>query len=134
MLRLFNTLSRKLEEFQPLRENVVRMYSCGPTVHDYAHVGNFRTFMFVDVLRRYLKYKGYKVEHVMNITDIDDRIIKKSAERGLSLNDFTKEYIEIFLKDFDAIGGERPERMTQATEHIKAVSYTHLTLPTNREV
>jgi len=74
------------------------MYNCGPTVHDYAHVGNFRTFLFADLLRRYLKYKGYKVEHVMNITDIDDRIIKKSNERGVPLREYTQEYTKIFSK------------------------------------
>jgi cysteinyl-tRNA synthetase len=118
MLRLFNTLTRQLEEFHPLKDNIVRMYACGPTVHDYAHIGNFRTFLFADVLRRYLKYRGYQVEHVMNITDIDDRIIKKSNERGLSLSDYTAQYVKIFLEDFDAIGGERPEQIARATEHI----------------
>ena len=82
MLKLQNTLSGQLEEFRPLKGNLVRMYACGPTVYNYVHIGNFRTFVFVDLLRRYLLYLGYEVLHVMNITDIDDRIIKKSVEAG----------------------------------------------------
>jgi cysteinyl-tRNA synthetase len=118
MLRFFNTLTRHLEEFHPLIENQVRMYNCGPTVYDYAHIGNFRTFMFVDVLRRYLKYKGYTVEHVMNITDIDDKTIQRAQERGVSLQEFTVEYTRYFLEDFACLGGERPEKIVLATEHI----------------
>jgi cysteinyl-tRNA synthetase len=119
MLKFFNTLSGQLEEFRPLREGEVRLYVCGPTVWDYAHIGNFRTMAaFGDVLRRYLKYKGYQLTHVMNITDVEDRIIKFSRERGLSIDEYTARYIEAFLEDFDALGAERPELTPQATRHI----------------
>ena len=77
MLRFFNTLSRQVEEFQPLEDKKVRMYMCGPTVWNFAHIGNFRTFIFGDILRRYLKFKGYELTHVFNLTDVDDRIINK---------------------------------------------------------
>ncbi|HST53088.1 MAG TPA: cysteine--tRNA ligase [Pyrinomonadaceae bacterium] len=119
MLKFFNTLSGQLEEFRPLREGEVRMYICGPTVWNYAHIGNFRTMAaFGDVLRRYLKYKGFQVKHVMNITDVEDRIIKFSRERGLSIDEYTSKYIEAFLEDFDALGAERPELTPQAARHI----------------
>jgi cysteinyl-tRNA synthetase len=118
MLKLFNTLSRQQEEFQPQESNFVKMYNCGPTVYDFAHIGNFRTFLFVDVLRRYLKYKGYQLLHVMNITDIDDKTIKRANERGLSLQEHTKEFTNKFLEDFDTLGAERPEKIVVATEHI----------------
>ncbi|MBX3283524.1 MAG: cysteine--tRNA ligase [Acidobacteria bacterium] len=119
MLRLFNTLSRQLEEFEPIEEGRVRMYICGPTVWNFAHIGNFRTFIFGDVLRRYLKFKGYELTHVFNLTDIDDRIINESAARGISIDEFTAPYITYFWEDFDALGNERPEVTPRATEHIK---------------
>ncbi|PYS79236.1 MAG: cysteine--tRNA ligase [Acidobacteria bacterium] len=119
MLKFFNTLSGQLEEFRPLREGEVRLYICGPTVWDYAHIGNFRTMAaFGDVLRRYLKYKGYHVTHVMNITDVEDRIIKFSREQGKTIDEYTAKYIQAFLEDFDALGAERPEVTPQATRHI----------------
>src|SRR5678809_1623711 len=88
-LRLYNTLSGKIEEFHPLRDNEVRMYACGPTVYDYGHIGNFRTFVAVDLLRRFLRQSGYKVHHVMNITDVDDKIIRNSARDGVSVRQYT---------------------------------------------
>jgi cysteinyl-tRNA synthetase len=118
MLRFFNTLTRKVEEFQPLEDGKVRMYICGPTVWNFAHIGNFRTFVFGDILRRYLKFKGLDVTHVMNLTDIDDRIINEAAARNISINEFTEPYAQYFLEDFDALGNERPEIMPRATEHI----------------
>jgi cysteinyl-tRNA synthetase len=78
-LHLYNTLSGKVEDFRPLEDNEVRMYSCGPTVYDYGHIGNFRTFVAVDILRRFLRQSGYKIRHVMNITDVDDKIIRNST-------------------------------------------------------
>ncbi len=119
MLKVYNTLTRSLDEFQPMEAGRVKMYACGPTVHDYAHIGNFRTFVFVDLLRRYLKFKGYVVEHVMNITDIDDKTIRKSNERGVSLKDYTAEYTNYFLEDLYSLGVEKPERIVIATEHIQ---------------
>jgi cysteinyl-tRNA synthetase len=119
MLKFFNTLSGQLEEFRPLVEGEVRLYICGPTVWDYAHIGNFRTMAaFGDVLRRYLKYRGFRVKHVMNITDIEDRIIKFSRERGLTIDEYTSKYTEAFLEDFDSLGAERPEETPRATRHI----------------
>jgi cysteinyl-tRNA synthetase len=88
-MRLFNTAGSKLEEFVPLHQGKVGMYCCGPTVHDRAHIGNFRTFLFEDILYRYLKYKGYDVNYVMNITDVDDKTILKSRKQKLSLTDYT---------------------------------------------
>jgi cysteinyl-tRNA synthetase len=119
MLKLFNTLSGQLEEFRPLREGAVGIYFCGPTVWDFAHIGNFRSLgVFGDTLRRYLKYRGYEVTHVMNITDVEDRIIKFSKERGLSIDDYTAKYIEALWEDFDALGCERPDIAPRATRHI----------------
>lgn len=118
MLRFYNTLSASVEEFHPLENNKVRMYVCGPTVHDFAHIGNFRTFLFADLLRRYLKYKGYDVQHVMNITDVDDKIIQKAAAAQKTLRDYTDIYTQYFLEDFDALGAERPEQILRATDHI----------------
>ena len=118
MLRFFNTLTRRVEEFQPLEEGKVRMYICGPTVWNFAHIGNFRTFIFGDVLRRYLKFKGYEVTHVFNLTDIDDRIINEAAAKGVTIDEFTAPYIEAFWEDFDALGMERPEVTPRATHHI----------------
>ena len=118
MLKFRNTLSGKVEEFQPLREGEVRFYYCGPTVWDYGHIGNFRSAIAADVVRRYLKFKGFKVTHVMNITDVEDRIIAKSQEAGLSIDDYTAKYIDALWEDFDALGCERPEIIPRATRHI----------------
>ncbi len=118
MLRIHNTLSGQLEEFRPMVEGEVRFYYCGPTVWDYGHIGNFRSVIATDILRRYLKFKGYKVAHVMNITDVDDRIIAKSREAGLSLDEYTAKYIDAFWEDFEALGCERPEVVPRATRHI----------------
>ena len=118
MLRFFNTLTRQVETFEPLESGKVRMYICGPTVWNFAHIGNFRTFIFGDILRRYLKYKGYSVTHVFNLTDIDDRIINEAEKKGVTIDDFTAPYIRYFWEDFDALGMERPEITPRATEHI----------------
>ncbi len=118
MLKLFNTLSRQTEEFHPLEEGKVRMYICGPTVWNFAHIGNFRTFVFGDILRRYLKFKGYELTHVFNLTDVDDRIIKEAAAQGITIDEFTAPFIHYFWEDFDALGNERPEVTPRATHHI----------------
>src|SRR2546423_7085265 len=118
MLRIHNTLSCQLEEFRPLIEGEVRFYYCGPTVWDYGHVGNFRSAIAADVLRRYLKFKGLRVTQAMNITDVDDRIITKARESGKTIDDYTQKYIEAFWEDFDALGCERPEVAPRATKHI----------------
>jgi cysteinyl-tRNA synthetase len=118
MLRFFNTLSRQLEEFQPIEDNKVRMYICGPTVWNFAHIGNFRTFVFGDILRRFLRFKGYELTHAFNLTDVDDRIIKEATAQNISIDEFTAPYIDYFWEDFDALGLERPEITPRATHHI----------------
>ncbi|HEX8458298.1 MAG TPA: cysteine--tRNA ligase [Pyrinomonadaceae bacterium] len=118
MLKFQNTLTGQLEEFHPLTEGEVRMYNCGPTVWDFAHIGNFRTSIFVDILRRYLIFKGYRVTHVTNITDVDDRIIQMAGERNISLDEYTAPYLAAFWEDFDALGCQRPEVAPRATHHI----------------
>ena len=118
MLRIHNTLSGQLEEFRPLAEGEVKFYYCGPTVWDYGHIGNFRSAIGADVLRRYLKFKGLRVTQAMNITDVDDRIITKAQESGKTIDDYTQKYIEAFWEDFDALGCERPEVAPRATKHI----------------
>ena len=118
MLQIYNTLSGKLEEFRPLGEGEVKFYYCGPTVWDYGHIGNFRSAIAADVLRRYLKFKGLRVTQAMNITDVDDRIITKAQESGKTIDDYTQKYIEAFWEDFDALGCERPEVAPRATRHI----------------
>jgi cysteinyl-tRNA synthetase len=118
MLRFHNNLTDRIEEFQPLEDNNVRMYICGPTVWNFAHIGNFRSFTFGDILRRYLKFKGYNVTHVMNLTDVDDRIISESKKAGKTIDEFVQPYIEAFWEDCDALGLERPEIAPRATEHI----------------
>jgi cysteinyl-tRNA synthetase len=120
-LRLYNTLSGLLEEFQPLVDNEVRIYTCGPTVYDYAHIGNFRTFVFQDILRRYLKYSGYAVRQVMNLTDVDDRTIQNSQAAGISLRDYTQKFIDAFVSDRDILGLEPPEIVVRATDCIPAM-------------
>src|SRR6266852_4586977 len=132
MLRFRNTLSGRVEEFHPLREGEVNLYYCGPTVWDYGHIGNFRSNVAADILRRYLKFKGFKVKHVMNITDVEDRIIARSQQAGLSIDDYTAKYIEALWEDFDALGCERPEIVPRATRHIpEMVSLIEKLLATN---
>ncbi|HWO29466.1 MAG TPA: class I tRNA ligase family protein, partial [Candidatus Acidoferrum sp.] len=116
-LRLFNTLSSQIEEFHPLRDREVRMYACGPTVYDYGHIGNFRTFVAVDLLRRFFRQSGYTVRHVMNITDVDDKIIRNAAREGVSVQQYTAKYERAFLEDAALIGIEEPT-LVRATEHI----------------
>jgi len=116
-LRLFNTLSSRIEDFRPLRDHEVRMYACGPTVYDYGHIGNFRTFVAVDILRRFLRQSGYRVRHVMNITDVDDKIIRFAARDGVSVQQYTAKYEKAFLEDAAMIGIEEPV-LVRATEHI----------------
>ena len=122
-LRLFNTLSGKTEEFHPLEDNLVRMYACGPTVYDYGHIGNFRTFVAVDVLRRFLKQSGYKLKHVMNITDVEDKINRNASRDGLTVQEYTKKYTQAFLEDADALNIERPEMIVKATDHIQEMAH-----------
>jgi cysteinyl-tRNA synthetase len=120
-LRLYNTLSGKIEDFHPLDDNRVRMYACGPTVYDYGHIGNFRTFIAVDLLYRFLRQSGYDVRYVMNITDVDDKIIRNAARDGVSVQQYTAKFIQAFLDDSTTMGIEPPV-LVRATEHINAMA------------
>ena len=117
-LRLFNTLSGQLDELAPSDGQALRMYACGPTVYDYGHIGNFRTFLQIDVLRRFLKLTGVDMRHVMNITDVDDKIIRNAAERRIPISEYTPRFVDAFFEDLDALRIERPEVIARATEHI----------------
>jgi cysteinyl-tRNA synthetase len=117
-LRFYNTLTQQVEEFTPERDNTVRMYTCGPTVYDFAHIGNFRTFTFLDVLRRWLRASGYKLDHVMNITDVDDKIIRNAVAQKRSIQEYTEDFTKAFLDDCELLRLERPEKLVKATEHI----------------
>jgi cysteinyl-tRNA synthetase len=116
-LRLYNTLSGKIEDFHPIDGNHVRMYACGPTVYDYGHIGNFRTFIAVDLLYRFLRQSGYDVRYVMNITDVDDKIIRNSARDGVTVQQYTAKFTKAFLEDSATLSIERPI-LVCATEHI----------------
>ena len=117
-LRLYNTLTLDVQPFAPERDGTVRMYTCGPTVYDYAHIGNFRTFVFYDIVRRWLRASGYRLDHVMNITDVDDKIIRSAVAQQKSLADYTAVFTQAFLDDSKQLRLEVPERLVRATEHI----------------
>ncbi|MBI4406391.1 cysteine--tRNA ligase, partial [Candidatus Micrarchaeota archaeon] len=117
-MKLFNTYTRRKEEFSPL-SGEVGIYACGPTVYNYAHIGNLRSYVFEDVLRRYLKYKGFKIKHVMNLTDVDDKTIKGSKQANIPLREFTEKYAELFFEDCGKLNIQKPEIVCKATEHIR---------------
>ncbi len=117
-IQLHNTLSGKVEPFVPQKPAEVRMYTCGPTVYDYAHIGNYRTFVFQDILRRFLKLRGFKLNHVINLTDVDDRIIANAAAAGKSIRDYTEKFAQAFFDDCKTLSIEAPERWVRATDHI----------------
>ena len=121
-LRFYNTLTQQVEPFSPASANTVKMYTCGPTVYDFAHIGNFRTFVFYDLLRRVLRLNGFTLNHVMNITDVDDKIIRNAVAQGKSLKDYTDIYTQAFLDDCATLRLERPERIARATEHIDGMA------------
>jgi len=118
MIKFFNTLSRRLEPFQPLNPGKVKLYTCGPTVYDYAHIGNFRAYIFEDLLKRFLLFMGYEVTQVMNITDVDDKTIKGAQAEGVELEDYTKKYIQAFFEDIEALNIDKADYYPRATEHI----------------
>ncbi len=120
MLKLYNFLSRKIEDFKPIGD-VVGLYTCGPTVYNFVHIGNWRTFVFEDILKRTLLFDGYKVKHVMNITDIDDKIIKKASEERIPINELTKEYTDAFFADLGRLNILKADEYPQATEHIESM-------------
>jgi len=117
-LRFYNTLTRETEVFTPLDGSTVRMYTCGPTVYNHVHIGNLRTFMFQDVLRRWLRYRRYALNQVMNITDVEDKIIRNAMAQGMGLREYTEIYERAFLEDCDTMRIERPEHIVRATDHI----------------
>jgi len=117
-LKLYNTLDRKKEVFKPIKDSEVKFYSCGPTVYNYAHIGNLRTYLFNDLLKRSLNFLGYKVIHVMNITDVDDKTIKGSVKENLSLKEFTRKYEKIFFNDLKQLNIISPDYVLRATESI----------------
>ncbi len=117
-LRFYNTLTQEVEVFRPLHGNTVRMYTCGPTVYNYVHIGNFRTFMFQDILRRWLHYRGYQLNHVMNVTDVDDKIIINAARAGQSIKDYTATFTKAFFEDAASLRLQKPEHVAPATDHI----------------
>ncbi len=118
-LRFYNTLTQQVEVFAPLDGKTVRMYTCGPTVYHYVHIGNLRTFLFQDILRRWLAHRGYQLLHVMNITDVEDKIIRKAMEQGKSLSEYTAQYEKAFLEDMATLRMQQPEKIVRATEHIE---------------
>lgn len=117
-LRFYNTLTQQVEDFTPLHGNEVRMYTCGPTVYNYAHIGNLRTFTFEDILRRWLAARGYTLNHVMNITDVEDKIIRNAIAQGKTIQEYTEQYTQAFLDDTAMLRLQRPEKLVKATEHI----------------
>jgi cysteinyl-tRNA synthetase len=122
-LQLYNTLSGKVQEFKPLDDNLVRMYACGLTVYDYGHIGNFRTFIAVDVLRRFLLQSGYRLKHVMNITDVDDKIIRNAMQKGVPIAEYTAKFTQAFLDDMQTLNLQSPEKLVRATEHIPEMAH-----------
>ena len=118
MLSIYNTMTRKKQDFEPLEEGVVRIYSCGPTVYDFPHIGNLRTFLFADIVARYLKRSGFTVHNVMNITDVDDKTIRGSQAEGVSLGEYTAKYADFFLQDLDTLRIQPAWQYPRATEHI----------------
>jgi cysteinyl-tRNA synthetase len=121
-LRFYNTLSQQVEDFAPASDNTVRMYTCGPTVYDFAHIGNFRSFTFVDLLRKCLRLNGFRLQHVMNITDVDDKIIRNAVAQHKPLDEYTNIYTEAFLEDCRTLRLERPEVLARATTHIQEMA------------
>ena len=121
-LRFYNTLTQSVADFSPLHDNEVRMYTCGPTVYSYAHIGNLRTFTFEDVLRRWLRARGYTMNHVMNITDVEDKIIRNAAAQGKSIYEYTDTFYRAFLEDMATLRLQTPEHIVKATDHIDDMS------------
>ena len=117
-IHFFNTLSRKKQRFIPIEKGKVKMYTCGPTVYDYAHIGNFRAFLFEDVLRRWLEHRGFQVSQIMNLTDVDDRTIAASRKEGIPLKEHTEKYVKAFFEDLDTLNIQRASIYPRATEHV----------------
>ena len=121
IIKLYNTLTRQKEIFKPIKKDNVRMYTCGPTVYNYPHIGNYRAYITADILKRVLKYNSYKVKQVMNITDVDDKTIRESTKEGVSLEDFTEKYTRAFMEDTEVLNIDKPDFFPRATKHIKEI-------------
>src|SRR3989344_1222816 len=117
-IKFYNTLTREKEEFSPINKREVLFYSCGPTVYNYPHIGNYRAYIFADTLKRVLLYEGYKVKHIMNLTDVDDKTIRDSQKGKKTLKEFTEFYTEAFLKDIKSLNIISPKKFTKATDYI----------------
>ena len=120
-LKIYNTLTRKKEEFVPLKKGEVSMYVCGPTVYNYIHIGNARPFIIFEVVRRFLKFKGYKVKYIQNLTDIDDKMINKAKELKITVSELAEKFIQEYFIDADSLNIERADVHPRATEHIKEI-------------
>src|SRR5512136_2796078 len=118
MLRLFNTLGRKIEPFRPVNKRVIHLFTCGPSVYQRSHIGNFRTFLFEDILVRYLEYKGHRVERGMNLTDVEDKAIEEAKKKGISLRRLTQQNIDHFRREMNLLRMKRPEYFLRASEAI----------------
>ena len=122
MIRFFNTLAGRVEPFEPIEPGAVKLYTCGPTVYDYPHIGNWRAYVFEDLLKRFLRFSGFKVTHVMNITDVDDKTIKGANAKGVSLEEYTRPFIEAFKRDRDTLNILPADHYPRATEHIREMA------------
>ncbi|MFQ5620243.1 MAG: cysteine--tRNA ligase [Candidatus Nanoarchaeia archaeon] len=131
VLKVFNTLTRELEEFKPLKEGEVTLYTCGPTVYNHVHIGNLRCFTFYDILRRYLEYKGLKVHHVMNITDVDDKTIRDSQANNIPFKEFTEHYTKVFIEDLETLNIKIAHDLPKATDYIDEMAKFVQTLVDN---
>ena len=121
LVHVYNTLTRRVEPIEKPEDRELTIYSCGPTVYNYVHLGNLRAYVFLDFFKKYLTYRGYKINHVMNITDVDDKTIKGSIQKGESLQTYTDTYTKFFLEDLDALGIERPTVMPRASKHVQTM-------------
>jgi cysteinyl-tRNA synthetase len=121
MIRVYNSLTNKKEDFIPLTKGQVKMYSCGPTVYNYFHIGNARPFIFFDVVRRYLQYAGYDVKFIQNFTDVDDKIINRALEEGVKPDELAEKYIKEYFIDADALGIKRADKHPKVSENIDAI-------------
>ena len=127
MLKIYNTLSRSVEEFNPISKEEVGIYTCGPTVYNFPHIGNLRTFVFSDILQRVLKFNNFKIKSVQNITDIDDKIIKKAKEENVEIEEVTNKFTDYFFQDIKKLNIEEKNQINSASVNIKSVSQTILT-------
>ena len=121
MIRLYNTRTRSIEEFKPIKKNEIGMYVCGPTVYGPGHIGHARTYIAFDIIRRYLEFKGFKVNYVVNITDVHDDMIKEAKKQGITIFDLADKNIKLFIKDLKELGIKEPNVMPRVTEHIKEI-------------